>query len=338
MTYQITPLVITFVINSCVAGIFCLFGWSRRLNPGGRAFAFLMLAIGVWSLSYALELAALDRAVKIFWAKAAYFGIASTGVLWLLFAAGFARKGGWFTKRRLALLAVIPAATVVLAFSNELHRLIWTDIGPGGGPGIDLYVYRHGPWFWVIVAYNYAAMIIGTVLFLTAYRYYTRLYRLQAVLVVIGALLPMTGNALYIAGLSPVPGLDLTHFGFTPSALIFSFTVFRYKIFDLRSFARDIAVEKMSDGFVVMDGSNRIIDLNPAATALFGSPGFLALGLRAEEAAVRWAEMTSVLDEANRSHLEIILGEQMYKIHSSPIEDKAGDIRGRALFIVDVTR
>jgi PAS domain-containing protein len=338
VTYQFTPLVITFVINACIAVVFALFGWSRRLNPGGRYFAFLMLAIGVWSLSFALEMAAVDRVAKIFWAETAYFGIASTGPLWLLFAAGFARKGPWFTNKRLMLLAAIPAATVVLAFTNDFHRLIWTSIGPGGNSAINLYLYRHGPWFWVIVAYNYTAMLIGTVLLLRAFRHYTRLYRLQAVLVVIGALLPMTGNALYIVGLSPVPGLDLTHFGFTPSALIFSLTVFRYKMFDLRSFARDIAVEKMSDGFIVMDDTNRIIDLNPAAAELFGSPGFLALGMNVEEAAVRWSEMTSVLDDANRSHLEIILGDQTYKIHLTPVADRAGYIRGRVLFIVDVTQ
>ena len=337
MTYHFTPLTVTFILNACIAGYFALFGWSRRANPGGRPFAFLMLAIGVWSLSFALELAATERIVKIFWAKASYFGIASTGLLWLLFTAGFARKGAWFTKGRLLLLAAIPVATVVLAFTNELHGLIWTNIGPGNSPDLNLLVYRHGLWFWVIVAYNYAAMVIGTILMLVAFRYYTKLYRLQAVLLVIGALLPMTGNVLYIAGLSPVPGLDLTHFGFTPAALIFSLTIFRYKIFDLRSFARDIAVEEMSDGFIVMDEANRIIDLNPAATDLLSSPGFLALGLGADEAAVRWSEMTSVLDEANRSHLEIILGERTYKIRSSPVADRSGYIRGRVLFIVDVT-
>ncbi len=338
MTYQFTPLVFTFVINACAAVFFAFFAWSRRQNPGGRPFAFLMVALGMWSLSWSLEAAAVDRVVKILWAQVAYFGIATTGVLWLLFAADFARKAQWFTKKRLLLLAAIPAATIVMVFTNDLHRLIWTSISPDSVSVYNLLVYRHGPWFWLLVAYNYTTFVFGTILLLRAFRHYTMLYRLQAVLVVIGALLPLTGNVLYVSGLSPVPGLDLTHFGFTVAGLIFSLTIFRYKIFDLRAFARDVVVEMMSDGFLLMDEANKIIDMNPAATRFFASPGFHALGVTVEEASVNWSRMTSLLDDTDQSHLEIMIGDRTYKIRSSPVAAQSGYVRGRVLFIVDVSR
>jgi PAS domain-containing protein len=337
VTYQFTPLAVASIINGCIAVVFALFGWSRRGNPGGRPFVLLMLAAGEWSLSWALEAAAMEPAAKIFWAKTAYLGIATTGLFWLLFAVGFARKDKWFTGKRLMGLAVIPVVTIVMAFTNSLHGLIWTSITPGTLAGYNLLIYRHGPWFWVMVAYSYTTVIVGTVLLLAAFRYYTRLYRLQAFLLVIAAALPLIGNALYVSGLTPYPGLDLTHFGFTGAALIFSLTVFRYRMFDLQSFARNVAVEKMSDGFLAMDEVNKIIDMNPAAVSLFGSPAFLALGLSVEAAAVKWSEMTSVLDGAQQDHLEIILGDRTYKIHSSAVEDQSGQMRGRVLFIIDAT-
>jgi PAS domain-containing protein len=337
VTYQLTSLAIPFIVNGCIAIAFACFGWSRRLNPGGRPFTLLMLAIGQWSLAQSLEVAAVDPAVKVFWAQVEYFGIATVGPLWLIFAAQFARKGHWFTKKRLIGLAVIPVLSIVMVFTNGLHGLIWTSITPGTVPGYDLLVYEHGPWFWLVVAYSYATLIVGTVLLLVSFRYYTRLYRLQVFLIVIAAILPMTGNALYISGLTPLPGLDLTHFGFTAAALIFSVTIFRYKIFDLQSIARDVVVEKMSDGFIIMDEVNRIIDINPAAARLFGSPAFHALGLSVETAAVKWSEMTSMLDDAAQGHLEIILGDRKYKMRSSPVEDRTGYMRGRILFMEDVT-
>ncbi len=203
MTYQFTPLVITFVINACAAVFFAFFAWSRRQNPGGRPFAFLMVALGVWSLSWSLEAAAVDRAVKILWAQVAYFGIATTGILWLLFAAGFARKGQWFTKKRLLLLAAIPAATIVMVFTNDLHRLIWTSISPDTDSVYNLLVYRHGPWFWLLIAYNYTTVVLGTILLLRAFRHYTKLYRLQAVLVVIGAAAAADGKRPVRVGVEP---------------------------------------------------------------------------------------------------------------------------------------
>ncbi len=338
MTYQFSFLAVLLIVNACTAIVLAFFGWSRGLNRGARPFALLMLAVAEWSLTRALEAAAVGDVVKIFWAKWEYFGIASVGLLWLVFAIEFTQKKGWLTRRRLVLLTILPVITVGMAFTNDLHGLIWSSIAPGSVLGYNLLVYSHGPWFWLAVAYNYTVFIVGTVLLLKAFRYYTKLYRLQAVLIVIAALLPVTGNALYISGLSPLPGLDLTHFGFTAAALIFSMTVFRYRIFDLQSFARDVVVEEMDDGFIVMDETNRIVDLNPAAARLFGSPAFLSLGMSVEQVAVTWSGLTAPLDDGDDANTEIILGDRTFRVGSSPVADKGGRMRGQVLSIVDVTR
>ncbi len=337
MTYQFTPLVVPFIVNGCVAIIFALFGWSRRLNPGGKAFALLMLAIGEWSLCRSLEASAVGIPGKVFWAQVSYLGISTAGMLWLLFAAEFARKGHWFTKKRLVLLAVIPVVTIGMVFTNARHGLIWPAIIPHTVHGYSLPIFRHGPWFWVATAYNYTTFITGTVLLLRAFRYYTKTYHFQAVLIVIAAVLPMTGNALYLTGLSPLPGLDLTHFGFTGAALIFSLTVFRYKMFDLRQLARDIVIEGMDDGVVVVDEQSRIVDLNPAARRMFSTPAFLALGMSEEHAAVMWSGLTTGNPDDTRGGTEINLGERTYRINVSPLAGEKGRPVGRVLFMVDVT-
>lgn len=337
MTYQFNPLIITFAVNGFVAIIFAFFGWSRRVNPGGRSFALLMAAIAVWSLCRALEAAAVQPDLKVFWGRAEYFGIATAGLLWLLFTAEFARKDQWFTKKRLILLGLLPAATIVMAFTNDLHGLIWTSITPAPGSAYNLLVYRHGAWFWLAMAYNYATFIAGTVILLRAFRYYSRLYRLQAVLVAVGAVLPIIGNVLYVSGLTPVPGLDLTHFGFTGTGLIFSLTIFRYRMFDMRQLARDIVIEETSDGVVVVDGRSRIVDMNPAAKRMFGTPAFLALGMSVEKAAATWSELTASGMSPPHEQTEINLGDRAYRVAVSALSNQATHAHGRVLFIRDVT-
>ena len=43
---------------------------------------------------------------------------------------------------------------------------------------------------------------------------------IQALTLIVGALAPWLGNALYLSGIDPVPSLDLTPFGFTLSVLV----------------------------------------------------------------------------------------------------------------------
>ena len=50
------------------------------------------------------------------------------------------------------------------------HHLLWTDIRPVDG-GLRL-EYIHGPWFWVAVLYNYAALATGTVCLIRALRHF----------------------------------------------------------------------------------------------------------------------------------------------------------------------
>ncbi len=338
MTYHITPLALLFVANACIALVFALFALSRRGNPGGTPFTLLMLAVGEWSLTRALEGAALEMAGKIFWAKCEYLGIATVGFFWLVFALHYTGNKGWLTRKRLALLGILPAITIVMAFTNDLHGLIWTSITPNTVSGLSLPIYKHGPWFWVAIAYTYAMFVAGTILLLNAFRHYTKRYRFGIGLMVGGAVLPLIGNLLYVSGLSPLPGLDLTHFGFVGTALVFSLTIFRYRIFDLRLFARDLVVEQMGEGFVVLDDHTRIVDMNPAAVRIFGSPAFEALGMSVEEAAIAWSELTSVPGIVVGDLAEITLGERIFKMGAFPLAGWGQQHRGRVLTITDVTQ
>jgi PAS domain-containing protein len=92
-----------------------------------------------------------------------------------------------------------------------------------------------------------------------------KLYRRQVI-----ALLPLT----FIPGLSGLFGsLKLPPYPyFDPSSIALSFTfmfvafnIFRMRLGDIIPVAREVVVESMSDGVIVLDGQNRIVDLNPVA-------------------------------------------------------------------------
>ena len=73
-------LLLAAVISSALA----LYAWLHRRVPGAQPLMWLMIAVVVWSLAYALELAVHDLSAKITWAKIEYLGIAILPVAWLI--------------------------------------------------------------------------------------------------------------------------------------------------------------------------------------------------------------------------------------------------------------
>jgi hypothetical protein len=180
MTWHFQTYAAAYLVNAFFASLFCIFAWRRRSIPGVAVFAFLMLAIVDWTFLRALEAMAVETWAKVFWAKIEYTGIASVGVLWLLFSARFSGQDRWINRRTLGLLWVIPVLTVLVALFNEWHRLLWTNITPAASGG-DFLIYHHGPWFWVIIAYSYVTLFAGSLLLIRSVVHYPRLYRNQII-------------------------------------------------------------------------------------------------------------------------------------------------------------
>ena len=78
----------------------------------------------------------------------------------------------------------------------------------------------YGGWFWIHSAYSYLLILGGIALFFRTIKLYPGPFRRQSVVLILAAGTPMLGNALYLAGLSPIPDFDLTPFSFAVSALL----------------------------------------------------------------------------------------------------------------------
>jgi len=95
--------------------------------------------------------------------------------------------------------------------------------------------------------------------------------------------------------------------------------------------ARDLVVESMSEGVVVIDRQGRVVDLNPAAAALLGTGTAVAIGGPVEHAVPGWRD-----DDARRSWEFASPG------HTPPrtVEARTGVLdgdRGRLVLLRDVT-
>jgi PAS domain S-box-containing protein len=340
-TLAITPYVIVSVIAAVMAAITAAVAWQRRTAPGGRPLVGLMIAVGIWSVGAALEYAAVAIPGKLFWLKLQYIGALTSPVFFLWLALEYSNRERWVTRRNLALLFSVPAVTYLVALTNERHGLIWSSVAPTGAPELNLAVYGHGFVFWLsVVGYAYALMLTGTILLLHAASQYPAPYRRQAGLVVVAALAPWAVNIVYVSGMSPVSGLELTPLVMVFTGALFTWSIFRYHLLDLAPVARERLVETMVDGMVVLDGRARVVDFNPAARRLLEAAAPIEIGKSAAALFAPWLDWNKEFGGKRTARLEFALhdaAQHYVELSIVPIQDLQGQESGRLVILHDIT-
>lgn len=244
------------------------FSWSRRNNPGAKSFALLMLAYGVYSLGYYLELHSLDVKELMLWTKFEYLGIAFIPALWMLFCIQYTENKTLANRKLIAALFILSSTSLLIVLTSDYHRLFHYPVAIDFHNGLSIAVLQHRPWCWVHMIYLSITEIGGSILLLLNWRYTSGYRRAQSGAMFLGSLLPSLVSILYMSDNTPL-GLDLSPFGLVLTGLIYMWGVLRYHIFELAPVARSTVFEKMLDAVMVLDGENRIIDINEAATGLF---------------------------------------------------------------------
>ncbi|MEM8531213.1 MAG: histidine kinase N-terminal 7TM domain-containing protein [Chloroflexota bacterium] len=268
MDTQTLPYVIPLLVTTLATTILAIAAWRRRPAPGTMPFALFLGAISIWSCGYAFELLSVELTTKTLLAKLQYVGIVAIPVLWLVFVVQYTQRNHWLSRRNLILLTLLPCCTFLLVWTNEVHGLIWQTIKLVPTGLLVAFTPNYGPWFWVHTVYSYLLFGLGFGFLVQFFVRSPRLYRSQVGALLVGAFLPWTGNVLYVFGLNPLPGLDLTPFGFALSGLAITWGLFRLRLLDIVPLAYDSVIESMLDGIIIVDAQRRIVNINPMALEL----------------------------------------------------------------------
>ncbi len=338
LTYSpyIPPLLLAALVSSIVA----IFAWSRRAMPSAIALALMGLAITVWSIGYTLEIAGIGLAAKLFWGKIQYFGIATAPLFWLVFAFNHANQGNSITQRRMVLLAIVPAITISLALTTEMHGLLWNGFAIVQHEQFSVLDLSHGLWFWVHSAYSYTLLMAGTVIVIRSIGRMKGLYRGQMVALIVALLAPWLGNITYLSGFSPIPDLDITPFAFTITVAALAWGIFGFRLVDIAPVARDVVVETMREGLVVLDNRGRVADINPAASRMIGVPAAHAIGKPVSEVLSPWPHLMERFRDVREAREILTVGQgeagRRYEVHISPLQDQQERSVGRLITIQDL--
>lgn len=229
-----------------------------------------MGGLTLWGGAYLVRLFAPEPALFPL-TVVAFAGIATTPVALLAFALRYTNRQQYVTPVTVALLSLVPVATVLLVATTRSHGLFYRSVEPlmvGELLTIDSVT---GPWFWVHTAYSYALLAVASTLLVAFGVTRRRLYRTQAAFIVLGVVVAWGTNAAFLAGVTPVPGLDSTPVGLTAGSAFLAVAVLQARLIDVTPVARDAVLDALEDIAIAIEGG-RVVDVNAAGRGLLDAP------------------------------------------------------------------
>lgn len=240
----------------------------------------------------------------------------------------------------LALLAAEPFVVWYLAFHPSFVSVLFGDWRGLSGEG----AFRPTWLFLWHTLYCFAIALVAVGLLVRHYFREAGVYQKQLGLLILAAFPPAISVCLAIAGLTPVMSLKgvTVHMDFTPQAFLISdamlaYALFRFGYLDIVPVARKFIIEQMSDGILVFDKQDRIIDINASAARLLNVPIGYATGMNAGSL---YAIPGETLPEARACGLfarTIQVGDRYVDLRANRLNDFAPNLNSVLVVLRDVT-
>lgn len=241
----------------------------------------------------------------LFFVRITYLFIAAVPVVWLIFTADYTGRDKGIRSKNIWLLAVIPALTILIAWIEPFNSLLWAYVFYIPQDNLLTFRAQHGYWFWVNAFYSYTLLAIGSFWIIQHYFYAIHCYRKQSLWIVIGSILPLAYNIVYVFQL--IPGMEMDYSSLVAAFGILAFVIgiSNYHLLDLAPVSRSMILDHMRDAVVVLDQKDRIIDLNLAGQQIFEISLQESLGRPLSDFQAVWNQLAPVWKSDNQE-IEII--------------------------------
>ena len=333
-------LLVWYYLSITLAAVVCtgigLFAVRKREGPQASSLGVWTITVAIWAGFHVLGMLATSKTWSIRLSQVQWLGTALAPSMSLVFVLYYTGREDLVTPRSMAALFAIPVVVLALVLTNDFHGYHWAAVQPSAEmPGG--YEHEHGPAFYLFVLHAYLAMGAATWYLVVFFHRTSGLYRGQAGLIVAGGLSIWLANVLFVTGAS---SLDLTPVGFAFFAIGLGFAMLRYGLTDVVPVARDTVVDNITDGVVVLDSDDRVVDINPkgrrllnvaSTESLLGDP---ARSVFPDSLVDHFDDATS---ESDVVPIESAHGTRYLDVDISPLEDRRKAIIGRLFLVRDVT-
>lgn len=166
-----------------------------------------------------------------------------------------------------------PQLVGILLFATApYHNLGITGLTIAVRPTTTVVTYTLEPLSLLISGYTLLLVLIGTVLVAWTALTDPELYADQTIGLLVGALMPIAGAVITLSGVFAVGNINLTPLTLGVTAVGYGYALFRTDLLSTNPsvaiHGEDIAIEQLSEGFLVIDGRGVVVEANTAAQEL----------------------------------------------------------------------
>ena len=228
---------------------------TKRKKAVHTAFAFVVLCLMICCLGQYASLVFADawHLEPVYFDYFVYIGTCFLPVAFLFFSISFAKTKFKFKKPYL-LLFIIPITTLLVIWTNDYHHLFYVVYNVTTADTV------FGPYFYVHSVYSYALLFISLIYLIRYTIKNSGFFSKQSILILVGSLIPICINFVGVLGIPMT--IYLTPISFTISALFFALAMIKFRFLSVTPIALQNIVDKMSDGYIVIDEENLIVDFN----------------------------------------------------------------------------
>ena len=327
---------VIFILASGSALTITSTAYRRKTSPGATSLFLFGIVLGAWAISTIFFSFQTPRH-DIFPVGFAQLCATITATLLFSFVLEYSNRSTWLHKRNTLLLAVEPAMTLLVILTspwNQLFFALQTTENPTA-------LLSAGPWFWINIIYFNILIVLAMSILTKTFIQSPLPYRLQSGIILAGTVLVLPASLIGFSISNPILTSTLLLIAFTITGIVITFGLFSYGLLDIVPIPRDVVVERMGDGWMLLDMHNRIVDLNPAAEAVIGLPRDRIFGLPAENVLTDWPNIINQNDNSKELDIRGSVNLQniwrYLNLRISPLLDLKGRQFGRLVVWRDIT-
>jgi signal transduction histidine kinase len=330
-TPEIWPALVTFALMVYLGQ----YSWRRRYIPGARIFAAAFTVCLPWILGVFMEIMAVDGSTKVFWYQfQAPWPMAAAATI-TCFVLRFAGLDAWLNWRTCILLYFVPVINLLAVATNPLHHLIWT--GFENAPHV---VPLYGQLYWPLNSYVYVLGLVNLAV-LGGLAFRSPGHRWPVAIIVSGQILGRVGYALDKIDTGWLGPGESVFLSIGVVGIAYAIAFLGFNVIDPVTAARTSVLRQMREGMLVVDRGCRVLDANPMAASILGTPASRLRGRHLAEFVPIDPGVLQGDDDQLTDPAEIALGPvdapKVYEVNQTPLKDRQGNVIGKLLLLHDIT-
>ena len=336
MEYKIFTILVPFSVGVLLVTGLILF--IRYKTTVAKILLMYFIVVIIYLMLNMMELLCMTEEGTTAFARAEHIAFALLPVIWLRFSICFSGNRTLKKIRNYLPFIIVPVLMIILFYTNQRHCLMWRSLEFTKIHGYLTIRAKYGMGMWVYGIYNDFIYLLGIALILHSTAGAMRLFKRQALLIIIGILLPMIFNAVYALHLFPFLRKDFTPLSYTITSVLCYIGISRLKLFKIQPVSRSHIFQNMNTGFVVLDAEHQMIDYNSRAAELFClNESMLGRPLNNADRLFCYLSGSDFsLDKVE--HNGVSIKGRYYNIYKRKLNEKSDSYEGYMITVTDITR